>query len=177
MNRIILSEDTFMRPLARKDELVIQEVAGEILIYDLRSDKAICLNQTSALVWQHCDGEQNISDIASKIKNELNASVSDELVWFAVNQLEKENLLANQEKIPNKFNDLSRREVIKKIGLTSMVALPVISSLVAPMAVHAQSCLPTDSPCTASAQCCSNCCKNVGGGVNQCKPGGGACLP
>jgi hypothetical protein len=163
--------------MARKDELVIQEVAGEILIYDLRSDKAICLNQTSALIWQHCDGEQNISEIASKIQKKLDAQVNEEIVWFALDQLEKENLLANEEKIPNKFEALSRREVIKKIGLTSVIALPVISSLVAPMAVHAQSCLANDSPCTASAQCCSNCCKNVGGGINQCKPGGGACLP
>ena len=166
-----------MRPIARKDELVIQELAEEVLVYDLRVNKALCLNQTSALIWQNCDGEKNISEIVGDVEKQLGYVLGEEVVWFALSQLEKENLLANDERLPDRFDGLSRRDVIKKIGLTSMVALPVISSMIAPMAVHAQSCVGTDSPCTASAQCCSMCCKDVGGGIMQCKPGGGACLP
>jgi hypothetical protein len=166
-----------MQPAARRDDLVIQEFAEELLVYDLRINKAICLNRTSALVWQNCDGKKNISQITAEVEKQLGDLVGEDVVWFALSQLEKENLLTNGEILPGKFNNLSRREIIKKIGLTSMVALPIVSSLVAPMAIHAQSCVPNDGTCTASAQCCSMCCKNVGGGVNECKPGGGACLP
>ena len=43
-------------PKARKENLVVQESNGEVLIYDLDTNKAFCLNETSALVWQACDG-------------------------------------------------------------------------------------------------------------------------
>ena len=36
-------------PLSRQDNIVIQELKDEILIYDLQN-KALCLNQTSATI-------------------------------------------------------------------------------------------------------------------------------
>jgi len=154
-------------PLSRKDDLVVQELNGEILIYDLRENKAFCLNETSALVWQACDGINSVSDIGKRVG-------SEDLVWLALEELKKERLI---ERAPMyKFVGMSRRDVIKKIGIGSMIALPVVGSLVAPAAAHAQSCRANDAACTASAQCCSNCCKNVSPSINQCKPGGGACL-
>ncbi len=47
------------KPTQRKAELVIQELNGEVLIYDLGRNKAFSLNETSALVWQACNGEKN----------------------------------------------------------------------------------------------------------------------
>ena len=38
-------------PRRRKDEIIVQELNGEVLIYDLKSNKAICLNEVSSLVW------------------------------------------------------------------------------------------------------------------------------
>ncbi len=146
-----------MKPIARKDDLVIQEVGGEILVYDLRTNKAICLNQTSALVWQNCDGKKDALEIAKDIEKELGSNVSEDFVWFAVNQLEKENLLNKEDKFVNKFEGLNRREVIKKIGLTSLVALPVVAAMVAPMSIHAQSCTAMGGMCTNSdvpTTCC-----------------------
>jgi len=58
---------------------------------------------------------------------------------LALDQLKKENLIENKDEIVADFNGMSRREVIRKVGLASVVALPLISSLVAPMAVSAQS--------------------------------------
>ena len=53
-----------LKPVARKRELVVQESGEETLVYDLVSNRASCLNQTSALVWKHCDGSKTIGDIA-----------------------------------------------------------------------------------------------------------------
>ncbi len=163
-----------MKPQARKDDLVIQEVGGEILVYDLKTNKAICLNQTSALVWQNCDGKKDAMDIAREIEKQLGSDVSEDFVWFAVNQLEKENLLFENAGTSDKFAGLSRRDVIKKIALTSMIALPVVASLVAPTAAFAQSCMvnapactANGNACTANNQCCScNC--NINGGNGNC---------
>lgn len=41
-------------PIARKTDLVIQEADDEVLIYDLSTNKASCLNKTAAFVWQNC---------------------------------------------------------------------------------------------------------------------------
>jgi hypothetical protein len=158
------------RPLSRKEDLVVQELNGEVLIYDLRKNKAFCLNETSALVWQACDGNNSVSDIGNKVG-------SEDIVWLALDELKKERLIEDGTSPVSKFEGMSRRDVIKKIGIGSMIALPVVASLVAPTATHAQSCRANDAACSASAQCCSNCCKNVSPSVNQCKPGGGACLP
>lgn len=167
-----MSQNT--KPKSRREDIVIQEVDGEILIYDLRINKAYCLNRTSALVWQACDGSRTIAEINDFVGRQLKASSNDDVIWLALDQLSRENLLADP--VPRAFG-VSRREALKRIGVTSAVALPVIASLVAPKAVSAQSCRANDAVCTTSSQCCSNCCKAGGGGVNQCKSGGGNCLP
>ena len=64
-------------PAARKDELVIQEVEGETLVYDLKSHKAHCLNRTAALVWKRCDGRTRVGQITEFLQSALDAPVDD----------------------------------------------------------------------------------------------------
>ncbi|HVE59119.1 MAG TPA: PqqD family protein, partial [Pyrinomonadaceae bacterium] len=119
-------------PKSRKDNLVVQELDGEVLIYDLNKNKAVCLNQTSALVWQACDGSRTIADISDAVGKQLNSQVNEDIIWLALDQLSKENLVEKQTVSNDKFKGLSRREVIKKVGLGTMIALPIVTSLVAP---------------------------------------------
>lgn len=165
------------KPLSRKDDLVVQELNGEVLIYDLRENKAFCLNETSALVWQACDGNNSIADIGKRVG-------SEDIVWLALDELKKERLVESGSLPTDKFDGLSRRDVIRKIGIGSMIALPVVASLVAPTAMQAQSACgnatgrPAGCACTASSQCASTCCKSGGSGANTCTAtGGGSCLP
>ena len=39
-----------LMPRARQDELVVEELPDETLVYDLKRHKALCLNRTSVLV-------------------------------------------------------------------------------------------------------------------------------
>ena len=137
-------------PTSRKENLVIQELEGEVLIYDLEKNKAFCLNKTSALVWQSCDGTRTIADISDAVGKQLDSQINEDVVWLALDQLSKENLVEKQTKLENKFNGLSRREVIKKVGLGTMIALPIVTSLVAPLAVHANSACITGGNCTCN---------------------------
>ena len=142
-------------PLARKTGLVIQEVPEEVLVYDLETNKAHCLNTTAAMVWKSCDGSRSVSDIAAHVGSLAGESISDDFVWLAIDQLNANDLLEKQ--IEADFNGLSRRDVIKRIGLSSMIALPVIASLVAPptaMAAASCNCI-TDANCgtVANASC------------------------
>ena len=54
-------------PTARKNGSVMQEMPDEILIYDLDTNKAHCLNETSALVWKACNGTALIQSKRSTI--------------------------------------------------------------------------------------------------------------
>lgn len=158
-------------PLARKDRLVIQELENEILIYDLETNKVFALNETSALVWQFSDGKRNIFEIARAISEHLSYSVSEEFVWLALGKLKNEKLIENE--IPTNFQGATRREVIKRVGLTSMIALPVVASLVAPISAQAQSicgAAPRGLGCTCnnSTLCASNCCNFPIGGSGVC---------
>jgi hypothetical protein len=48
------------KPLARREKLVVQNLGDETLIYDLDENRAYCLNETAARVWQFCDGEKTV---------------------------------------------------------------------------------------------------------------------
>lgn len=150
------------KPLRRKDEIIVQELNGEVLIYDLKTNKAICLNKTSSMVWDACDGNKSISEISKLITGKLNSSADEDVVWLALYQLKKEKLLANGADIVSKFDGMSRREVIRKVGLGTMIALPIITALIAPTAANAQSMCAGACTCTMTGM-------TVGQG-NPCAP-------
>ncbi len=127
------------RPEARKVGIVIQATDKDTLVYDLETNKAICLNETSAAVWHLCNGNRLVSEIAAELSERMNVPVNEDFVWLALQQLSKEGLLSNKIERNGKFAGLSRREIIKRVGFASAVALPVVSSLVAPKAANAQS--------------------------------------
>lgn len=109
------------------------------MIYDLKIDKAFNLNETSAFVWDLCDGETDVKEISRKLSAKFKKPCNKDLIWLAIEQLKRENLLESSKEIKLPFAGENRREVIKRIGLASMIALPLISSIAAPTAAHAAS--------------------------------------
>ena len=145
-------------PEARRAGLVVQELSGEVLVYDRERNKAHCLNSTAARVWGYCDGKRSVAQIARAIEGEINAPVDEDVIWLGVEQLSKTHLLQEAAKLPEHKSGLSRREVMKRIGLAAAVALPVVTSIIAPTAAQAANCIPSGQACTTSAQCCSGIC-------------------
>src|ERR1700741_5038560 len=97
-------------PIARKSGLVVQEVPDEVLVYDLESNKAHCLNQSAAMIWKSCDGNTSVSEIAKLVESQAGSPVTEDFVWLAIDQLGENNLLEAQ--IQSGFEGTSRREVI-----------------------------------------------------------------
>ncbi len=122
----------------------------EVLIYDLDANKAHCLNDTSVTVWKACDGKNTVADIVEVLEKHTRSKVNENLVWLAIDQLNERNLLSGS--IPQKFAGKTRREIIMTIGLASVMALPIVSSLVAPQAIYAQSCSGTVANCIGCPQ-------------------------
>jgi hypothetical protein len=145
-------------PEARREGLVVQELSDEVLVYDRDRNKAHCLNRTAALVWGHCDGNSSVAEMARAIAEETNAPVDEDLIWLGVEQLSQRRLLQERAMMPEHKTGLSRREVMRRIGLAAAVALPVVTSIVAPTAAQAANCIASGQPCTTAAQCCSGLC-------------------
>jgi len=123
------------KPIARTSEIVVLEVENETLVYDLRAGEAHCLNETAAFVWNSCDGSNSITDIAKLIENQYKISVDGDFVWLALDQLQERSLIADG--YADRTRLTSRREMIKRVGMASVIAAPIIASVVAPNAAYA----------------------------------------
>lgn len=159
-----------LMPRARTERMLFSEVADELLIYELDRNKAHCLNSTAALVWKQCDGKTGIAEITRMLNIACGAAKEDgealreDIVRIALKQLERAELIEKMEIGQTSSPRFSRRELIKKAGIAAAVALPAISSIVAPTAVEAATgCLGTGAPCTANSQCCSMNCAGLPG--------------
>jgi Coenzyme PQQ synthesis protein D (PqqD)/UPF0506 len=145
-------------PKARMDCLS-REFGDEILVYDKQRNVGHCLNSTAAAAWKLCDGKRSASEVANILTQQLSAPVDESVVQLAVEELAKARLLVESE-APGRRT--SRRDAIRTLGIAGTIALPLVTSLVAPMPARAASCLPKGMPCTTNAQCCSGNC-NVNG--------------
>jgi Coenzyme PQQ synthesis protein D (PqqD) len=141
-------------PLARLDCLT-RDFGDELLVYDRERNVGHCLNPTAAAAWKLCDGKKNISELATMLTRQLSAPVDEPVVLLALEELSKAHLLIEAEK---PLRRTSRREAIRAIGIAGAVALPLVTSLVAPTPARAASCLPNGRPCVSNAQCCSGRC-------------------
>jgi hypothetical protein len=168
-------------PRARSAELVVTELEGEQLVYDLRTHKMHHLNRLSMIVWLACDGTSTSSQVLDKMRS-FDRLASDEVLWLALDQLERAQLLEGAYYHVASGQGLSRRTLLKRGIVAGAVTLPVISSLLAPSAAAAGSsgcssngkpCVCTGGYCTTNGDCCSNnclsgkCTCNNNGDVNK----------
>ena len=158
-------------PKARTENIVVQSLEKETLIYDTITNQAFSLNETSAKVFNACDGQTSFDELQSKYK------YTDELIYLALDELKKQNLLAVNAEYASPFAEMSRREVIRKVGFATLVALPVISSIIAPTSASAASGGTTANcqVCTSNAQCASGNCRPAfpNNGTSICAAGAG----
>ena len=162
-------------PLARQTELVVQELSDETLVYDLERDRAYCLNRASALIWRSCDGRTGVEELARTLERELGLPADEDVVWLALKGLQKAHLL-QESVIPRWLESLyTRRQVLRKMGLFgAAVLLPVITTVVAPTAAQALTCvtdctgLPVGTPCDPPG--CTNICCGADPAKRKCRP-------
>jgi hypothetical protein len=141
-------------PRARLDCLT-REFGDEVLIYDQQRNVGHCLNPAAAAAWKLCDGKKSISELASILTRQLSAPVDEPVVLLALEELSKARLLIEAQKPVRRA---SRREAIRAIGIAGAVALPLVTSLVAPTPARAASCLANGQRCVNNLQCCSGRC-------------------
>jgi pyrroloquinoline quinone biosynthesis protein D len=64
------------RPRRRVD-IVLQDVGGEAILIDPRTDEAHVLNGSAARLWQLCDGERTLDQLAAEFGAIYDLSAAD----------------------------------------------------------------------------------------------------
>jgi hypothetical protein len=147
------------KPLARADELVVEEVGDELLVYDQTNECAHSLGVAAARVWRACDGERSAKALSTEL------DMDADTVRRALEELEECNLLDDGQPLTG----ITRREATlkgAKLGAAAASA-PLIYSILAPVPAMAA----TQQYCLALG-CTDGCGECHQAGCACCGPGG-----
>lgn len=143
----------------RKDGLTISALEGEILVYDHETRRASCLNSFAAEVLELCDGRRSAASIARDLPS---GEIDERMVWLALADLQKARLLEDgSADVPGEYSGTSRRDLLKKIGLGTAIAVPVVTGLSAPALAQVATCGGVGTPCSTGSQGKSICCPGL----------------
>ena len=133
-----------MNPRARMEGILAKQVDDDLIVYDISRHHAHHLNRTAAIVWRHANGERSIGDLSVILQLELDRAADEELVWCALDRLSVARLLEEPDPRSAEATGASRRQFVRKVGLAGALSLflPVVTSIVVPTPVEAQSCPP-----------------------------------
>lgn len=139
---------------ARTHRVVSEVVGDELVVYDLDTDEAHLLSPNVARVWQAAHGGSSVASLLAEVAVE-HPEQAGYVVWAAVEQLQAKRLLDGSLLLPSESTGISRRTLLKRIGLAA-VAIPVITTIVAPSPAAA-ACSPTTGgfgqPCCSAGAC------------------------
>jgi hypothetical protein len=132
-------------PMARTEEILVESLEDEVLIYDLRSHEAICLNASAVVIWDLCDGQRTIGDIVDEVGN---AEVTERHVADTLDQLREKNLLeVDATTAAHRAGAPTSRRAFLGTAAAASVVLPAVMSAMVPTAAAA---LPIFSTCSGT---------------------------
>jgi hypothetical protein len=166
-------------PLARREELIVEELDAEVLIYDKRTHEAHCLSPAAGQVWRACDGKTSREQLAAELGLEADT------VKRALDELEACGLLDGGANA-----GVTRREAttrFAKVGATAAAA-PLIYSIVGPIpeaaaSVPIEQCLAGQNSdcgtpgCFNCTHCGCCCCQTMTTPPSGCTSTIQCCLP
>jgi hypothetical protein len=113
-----------IKPEARTDDLLIEELDDGVVVYDRRNDSAHWLDSAAAAVWRMSNAELTVGEIA------VRCELDEEQVTDVLERLDGIDLMVEP--------GVSRRTALRRIvriGGTAVVLAPVISSIAVPVAL------------------------------------------
>jgi hypothetical protein len=134
-----------MFPQKQGSGLSAQQVGSETVVFNESTGKVVCLNRIAASVWELCDGKTSIATIAQLASEQLDAPVTEDLVNFALRELQKQKLLEEQKLILSPV--LTRRSLVQQLGKSVAILLPIVAAVAIPKKAHAYAgCVLGDTP-------------------------------
>ncbi len=126
-------------PRSIRQDISIQHIGAETLVYDARRHMAYCLNESSSAIWNLADGERTIAELAAAASLQLGLQVSEDFVQFALAQLRADGLVEASSPVAGLRPTISRRAMLQRLGVGGAMLLPAVSAIFAPTAAQAYS--------------------------------------
>lgn len=128
-----------MHPLARREGLINHGYDEQLVVYDRTNDSVHRLSESCAIVWELADGDTSVDEMAAGIADRTELPADVEMVWLAVEQLDRAGLMQACGDAPGE--SISRRQLAKRLGLTAsaLIAIPAIVTTMAPSVAAAGS--------------------------------------
>ena len=120
----------------RRETTHVETLQGELCIYERTTTTVHALNPAAARVWELCDGSTTIDEMAAAVRRDLQAPAARSIVEHALAQFDRAGLL-EPGTLAGVGPVLSRRALLRRIGVAA--AIPVVTSIVAPTPLAAQS--------------------------------------
>lgn len=154
-----MDSNTF--PRARRADLKVQAVDDELLLFDTVNETAHALNGPAAFVWSQADGTRTIEQLASAMTRRFGTPADPQVVWYALGQLQRRELLEAPEVLPVQMRGMTRRQFLTRAAAGATL-LAVVTSILTPSPAHAQSacleegalCIDIRIPCCGDLGCC-----------------------
>ena len=138
-----------------KNNVLVEELPDETLVYDLDRHRAHCLNPTAAFLLGAADGTRDIPELARLSGEEFDAPASEEVVRLGLERLQRARLLEWDEPgvVPE---GVTRRQALRKLA-TLGIAIPAVMTVVSPLAAQGGSTIAIgDCALATFGRCCTN---------------------
>jgi hypothetical protein len=128
-------------PKAVQNNIFLERLADETILYDKANHKAHSLNQTVALVWESADGQRSVDEIATILHRSLGVPEDRTIVLLALEELQTAGLLEMWEEIMDAPQQASRRQVARRLAVAGISAalVPFVATVLAPTPAMASS--------------------------------------
>jgi len=113
-------------PKARQNDLLVEQIGDETVVYDGQRQEAHSLNRAASIVWQNSDGTRTIPQLAAMLGTAMGVEPNESIVEYALDRLAGAHLLED--------SSVSRRDLVRRMTFAGVAAvgLPVVLSIVAP---------------------------------------------
>jgi hypothetical protein len=123
-------------PRSIQRNISIQHVGVETLVYDEVHHKAFCLNRSSSVIWRLADGVRTVDQIRDAASIDLGVEVGEELVRYALEELRRDGLIEALSTVQT-GPEISRRAILRSLGVGGALLLPIVAAVIAPPAAQA----------------------------------------
>ena len=115
-----------VHPKARQNDLLVEQIGDETVVYDGQRQEAHSLNRAASIVWQNSDGTRTIPQLAAMLGTAMGVEPNESIVEYALDRLAGAHLLED--------SSVSRRDLVRRMTFVGVAAvgLPVVLSIVAP---------------------------------------------
>lgn len=108
----------------------VKAVGDGLGVFDPQQGKSYVLNPSTALVWQHCNGQTTTQQLTERLQQQFNMphNQAESTMWFALGELDKANLLHSSVADQRIY---TRRQMLGSFAAAglSVVLMPIVSQV------------------------------------------------